>query len=218
MQRCAVLPDRLAAHHTAYIPFMDSRRPRQTSVHGLLTMCSNARAGIAEKVQKPDELVQLVNNQNVVVGTAPRRQMRAENLLHRCSFVLVYNGKGQLYVQKRVAFKETYPSFYDPAPGGVVGAGESYEESAMREIEEEMGVTGVALKPHLDFYYEDAVTRMFGRLFSCVYNGTIRLDPEEVESGCFLDKPDVEELLRTEKVCPDSKMALERFYAEQATL
>lgn len=29
--------------------------------------------------------------------------------------------QGELYVQKRVAFKETYASHYDPAPGGVVG-------------------------------------------------------------------------------------------------
>ena len=36
-------------------------------------------------------------------------------------FNLAGNPQGELYVQKRVAFKETYPSHFDPAPGGVVG-------------------------------------------------------------------------------------------------
>lgn len=66
------------------------------------------------------------------------------------------------------------------------GAGESYEENAAREIEEEMGVTGVDLKKEFDFFYSDEVSRLWGRLFSCQYEGNFTLDPEEVESGQFM--------------------------------
>lgn len=67
-----------------------------------------------------------------------------------------------------------------------VGADESYEESASREIQEEMGVANVTLTNCFDFYHEDEVTRLWGRLFSCTYDGDFQLDPEEVESGQFM--------------------------------
>ena len=42
--------------------------------------------------------------------------MRAGNLPHRASFVFLHNSAGKLFVQQRVAWKETYPSHHDPAP------------------------------------------------------------------------------------------------------
>lgn len=56
-----------------------------------------------------------------------------------------------------------------------MGANESYEENAKREIEEEMGVVGVSLKFILDFLYEDKHSRVWGRLFSCIYDGPFQL-------------------------------------------
>lgn len=46
-----------------------------------------------------------------------------------------------------------------------------------------MGITGVELQKHFDFFYSDDVSRLWGRLFSCRYDGDFRLDPDEVESG-----------------------------------
>ncbi len=48
---------------------------------------------VSNAVQKPDELVQLVDRQGNDVGTARRGRMRAENLLHRASAVLIFNSK-----------------------------------------------------------------------------------------------------------------------------
>jgi isopentenyldiphosphate isomerase len=42
--------------------------------------------------------------------------MRSRNLPHRASFVFLHNSGGLLFVQQRVAWKETYPSHHDPAP------------------------------------------------------------------------------------------------------
>ncbi len=66
------------------------------------------------------------------------------------------------------------------------GADESYEESAEREIDEEMGVKDVQLRKCFDFYHADDITRLWGRLFTCTYDGDFKLDPEEVESGKFM--------------------------------
>ena len=49
-----------------------------------------------------------------------------------------------------------------------------------------MGVENVTLKTCFDFYHEDEITRLWGRLFTCTYDGKFKLDPEEVESGQFM--------------------------------
>ena len=67
-----------------------------------------------------------------------------------------------------------------------VGADESYEQNAEREIQEEMGISQVNLKPCFDFYHADEITRLWGRLFTCTYDGEFTLDPQEVESGEFM--------------------------------
>ena len=171
-------------------------------------------AATKNAVQKPGELVTVVNERNEECGSpATRAEGRAKNLIHRCSYVVIRNGAGDFFVQKRVAFKETYPSMYDPAPGGVVGL-ESYEENAKREIEEEMGVpSSVALRRHFDFFHEDNVSRVFGRVFLARFDGPFELQESEVESASFMRAEEVEALIADGKVCPDSAAAFARFRA-----
>lgn len=71
-------------------------------------------------------------------------------------------------------------------PCSCTGAHESYEQSAEREIEEEMGVKQVKLNNCFDFYHADETSKVWGRLFACTYDGEFKLDPEEVESGEFM--------------------------------
>lgn len=159
-------------------------------------------------VQQPDELVAIVNQRNEVVGSATRAAMRAGNLWHRSSFVFLHRSSGELFVQQRVAWKETYPSHHDPAPGGVVGAGESYEENAAREAAEEMGVVGAPLEPLFDFPFADGVTRVWGRCFRCVFDGPLVLQASEVAGGQWLSLDAASAL---EPVCPDSALALAEY-------
>ena len=113
-----------------------------------------------------DEIVVIVDEHNNVVGAAPRREMRAQRLPHRSTYILVFNSQGALYVQKRTMTKDVFPGYYDPAAGGVVLAGESYEESAQRELYEEMGIRDVPLTPLFTFYFADERTRVWGKVFS----------------------------------------------------
>ena len=159
-------------------------------------------------VQQPLERVVIVDADNNVAGSATRAEMRARNLIHRSSFIFVHNSAGQLFVQRRVAWKETYPSHYDPAPGGVVGEHETYEQNASREVEEEMGIAGVPLQALFDFFYSDAVTRVWGRAFRCVYDGSLTLQESEVASGNWVDLDKVADL---QPCCPDSSLALREY-------
>lgn len=52
--------------------------------------------------------------------------------------------------------------FLDPTPGGVMAAGESYEATNAREVEEEMGIRGVAMEHLFTFFYQDSLARCWG--------------------------------------------------------
>ena len=96
------------------------------------------------------------------------------------------------------------------------GADESYELNAERELEEEMGVQNAQLQHCFDFYHADKVTRLWGRLFTCTYDGPMKLDPEEVESGQFMSWAEVRQLLQTQNVTPDSKACVEQYLQQHA--
>jgi 8-oxo-dGTP pyrophosphatase MutT (NUDIX family) len=158
-----------------------------------------------------DEIVVIVDEHNNVVGSAPRRDMRAQRLPHRSTYILVFNSRGELYVQKRTMTKDVFPGFYDIAAGGVVLAGETYEQGAVRELEEEMGIRGVPLTRLFSFYFEDTAIRLWGYAYSCTYDGIVVLQEEEVESGAFIPVDEILGRAQTEPFTPDGMYVLRRY-------
>ena len=158
-----------------------------------------------------DEIVTIVDEQNNVVGAAPRREMRARRLPHRSTYILVFNTSGDLYVHKRTMTKDVYPGHYDIAAGGVVLDGESYEVSAQRELAEELGIRHVPLTWLFTFYYTDVHTRVWGGVFSCKYDGEMVLQPEEIDSGTFIPLDEIARRARTDPFTPDSLYVLSRY-------
>lgn len=161
-----------------------------------------------------DEIVTIVDENNNVVGTEPRSKMRAEVLPHRANYILVFNSEGELFLQKRTMSKDIYPGYYDVATGGVVLADESYKASALRELAEELGIQGVKLQQHFDFFHEDVGNRVWGRVYSCVYDGDIILQEEEVASGGFYKISRILEMSISERFTPDGMYVLKRFLKE----
>src|SRR4051812_37519762 len=103
-----------------------------------------------------DEIIDIVDEQDRVIGQSARGEAYAKGLRHRCAAVLVRDAEDRIFVHRRTAEKLVFPSLYDMFVGGVVGAGESYDEAALREAEEELGVSGLPRPERLfTFLYED---------------------------------------------------------------
>ncbi len=160
-----------------------------------------------------DEIVAIVDEHNNVVGSAPRREVRAKRLPHRSTYILVFNSQGELFVQKRTMTKDVFPGYYDAVTGGVVLAGESYEENAARELAEELGVRDVLLTWLFNFFFTDARASVWGGVFSCVYDGDMVFQEEEVESGMFMPIDAILRHAQTAPYTPDGLYALERYLA-----
>src|SRR5262249_14195348 len=73
-------------------------------------------------------------------GYASRTEVHGNNLLHRAVHILVFNEAGDVYLQQRSRWKDRHPLKWDSSAAGHVTAGEDYDETARRELKEELGV------------------------------------------------------------------------------
>lgn len=94
-----------------------------------------------------DEILDVVDANDEVVGQARRGDVYTQGMRHRCAFIQVRDTQGRLFIHRRTPIKLVFPSLYDMFVGGVVGAGETYDEAALREAEEELGVSGLPDRP-----------------------------------------------------------------------
>ncbi|MFC4327080.1 NUDIX hydrolase [Streptomyces andamanensis] len=165
-----------------------------------------------------EEILDIVDADDRVVGQAPRGEVYARGLRHRCVFVEARDAGGRLFVHRRTASKLVFPSLYDLFVGGVVGAGESYDDAALREAEEELGVTGLPRPEHLfTFLYDDGAGHSW---WSAVYRVRcelpVRPQAEEVAWHGFLSEDEVERGLGAWEWVPDGLAAYERLKAYRA--
>jgi isopentenyldiphosphate isomerase len=159
------------------------------------------------------EIIDIVDEDDNVIGTAPRGEAYARGLWHRCSFILARDPSGRIFVHRRTHRKLVFPSLYDIFVGGVVGAGESYDETALREAEEELGVSGLAQPTRL-FKFPFAATSGVGNWWSTVYevrvDGPVRPQPEEVAWHDFITEDELERRLDEWEFVPDGLEAYRR--------
>jgi len=163
----------------------------------------------AHRAASDAEQVAWVDESDRLLGSLTRAELRARGLIGRACFVLLFNSAGDLCVHRRSLSKALYPGYWDVAAGGMLAAGEDYAEGAARELEEELGVTGVALRDHGRFFFDHPDNRIWAAVFSAVWDGALRLQPEEVIEARFISQQQVFVELREKPYCPDSLEAFE---------
>ena len=131
-----------------------------------------------------EEFFDVVNERDEVIGRAPRREVHARNLLHRAIHVLVFNARGEVFLQKRSMTKDTAAGLWDSSTSGHVDAGEDYDACAVRELGEEIGLV-VAACPARQLRITACVETgwEFVWVYQCASEGPFTLHPEEIERG-----------------------------------
>jgi isopentenyldiphosphate isomerase len=131
-----------------------------------------------------EEIFDVVNDRDEVVGRAPRREVHAKQLRHRAVHVLVFNARGELFLQKRSMLKDTAKGKWDSSSSGHVDSGEDYDACAVREVWEEIGLK-LTQPPERILRIEACAET--GQEFVWVYRsaseGPFTLHPEEIERG-----------------------------------
>lgn len=155
--------------------------------------------------QNPDELFDVVDEADRVVGQATRRVVHANNWRHRAVHVLVFDRRGRVFLHKRSMAKDLFPGLWDSSCAGHVGAGEDYDGTAVRELREELGV---GPEGPLERLFKLEAQPMTGWEFVWVYrwrhDGPFQLDRDEIECGDWFTPAEVDRWIgeRPEELAP----------------
>ncbi|GAA2507741.1 NUDIX domain-containing protein [Streptomyces thermolineatus] len=161
-----------------------------------------------------DELLDIVDEHDRVVGQAPRAEAAARRLRNRCVFVCARDAEGRVFVHRRTAGKLLFPSHYDMFVGGVVGAGESYDTAALREAEEELGA---ALPeppvPLFRFLYDSPEHTWWSAVYEVRCPARVHPQAEEIDWHAFLTEEEIDRRLPQWPWVPDGLEAFRRLRA-----
>lgn len=130
------------------------------------------------------EIFDVVDEADQVVGQASRHEVHTRKLLHRAVHLFVFDKHGQLFLQKRSRWKDKHPGIWDSSAAGHVDSGETYDQTAVRELAEELGVSA-DVEPLGSLPASDATGWEFIRIYKAQHSGPFRLPPAEIESGTF---------------------------------
>jgi isopentenyldiphosphate isomerase len=171
----------------------------------------------AENTEAPgEEIGILVDERDDVVGTAPRSEIRAKNLLHRGVAIIVRNPNGEIYVHRRTPTKDVFPGMYDMVVGGMVTAGESYDEAARRELAEELGVDPAELVLVLKHRYRGDRNNAWISLYEVVWAGPIRHQEAEISWGAYMAEKELAARLGEWPFAPDHLEVFDRYRSGRA--
>lgn len=87
-----------------------------------------------------EEIFDVVNSNDEVIGCNTRSEVHKLNLLHRSVHAIVMNQSGQVFLQHRGPDRDNNPDLWDSSVAGHLQAGEDYDQAMVRETEEEIGI------------------------------------------------------------------------------
>lgn len=131
-----------------------------------------------------EELFDVVNDRDEVIGRRPRCEVHRLGLKHRAVHVLVFNRRGELFLQRRALTKDSAPGKWDTSASGHLAPGESYDAAAVRELAEELGVRPDRPPERLfKIPAGPATEQEFVWVYRVEADGPFRLHPEEIAGG-----------------------------------
>lgn len=143
----------------------------------------------------------VVDPNDVVLGHSTKSDIKKRGLNYRCVQIFLFNGANELLICKRPETKKMYAGRYASVMGHV-RRGESYEESAYREVREELGVN-TRLARITKFSILEGGSRIFQEIYSGGVSGELKPDKTEISEYKFISIRD----LRSEMVTNPHRFA-----------
>ncbi len=140
-------------------------------------------------------MMDVVDAEDRVVGRATRGEIHTKCLPHRIVHVFVFDRAGRLAVQKRSAICAYCPLHWSMSAAGHVRAGESYEEAARRELQEELSVDLPLTYVGKELFLDSTNTKTFIGVYRATSDGPFTLDPQEVQEIDFFTREQIQAMI-----------------------
>ena len=144
-----------------------------------------------------EEIFDVVDADDRVIAQAARSEVHRRGLLHRAVHIFVFNSRGELLLQRRSATKDEFPLCYTSSASGHLGTGETYDECAPRELEEELGLT-TPIEFLAKFPASQETANEHTALYRTVTDKAPVPDPGEIERIEFCEPDEIAAMLELE--------------------
>lgn len=147
-----------------------------------------------------DEIFDVVDACDNVIGQASRAEVHRKGLFHRAIHVFVFNAEEEIFLQRRSLVKDVAPGLWSSSCSGHVDSGETYEEAAHRELVEEIFL--FVHSGQLDWTLMaspcSATENEFVRLYRCRVSQSLKTDPLEIMDSCWMNRTELDRWMRRE--------------------
>ena len=144
-----------------------------------------------------EEYFTVADEDDNVLGKEKRSICHRDSIIHRSIAIFIFNNKGEILFQKRSLKKDLYGGYWGCSVSGHVTYGEEYEETAQREMKEELGIETnlekvgwIKTREKPDF--ENTV------LFKGIHEGPFKIDKEETDFVKFFPVEDIRKMIERE--------------------
>ena len=162
-----------------------------------------------------DELFPVVDEDGNIVGTATRGECHGgSKLLHPVVQLHVFDGKGNLFLQKRPEWKDIQPGKWDTSVGGHVDLGEDVSSALKREVSEELGIEEFVPEFIVSYVFESDRERELVFVHKTVYDGPI-LPSAELDGGRFWSREEIVSNIGSGVFTPNFEQEYRRVFLEE---
>ena len=163
---------------------------------------------------KDVEMLDIVDENDVVIGSSAKDDVYAQKLLHRIVHVLVLHPqRPAIYLQKRSATKSFLPNYYCTSAGGHVHSGETHREAATRELQEEIGITNPIEEVDSFIFTGENGHQRFIKVFVTKASDGFSFTDGEVCDGGFFSVCNAKKMIDVgEKIHPQLKACFDRLF------
>lgn len=162
-----------------------------------------------------DELFPVVDEDGNIVGTATRGECHGcSKLLHPVVHLHVFDGKGNLFLQKRPEWKDIQPGKWDTSVGGHVDLGEDVSSALKREVSEELGIEEFVPEFIVSYVFESDRERELVFVHKTVYDGPI-LPSAELDGGRFWSREEIVSNIGSGVFTPNFEQEYRRVFLEE---
>jgi isopentenyl-diphosphate Delta-isomerase len=167
----------------------------------------------------PDEILTIVDDEDKSIGQDTRKNAHEKGLLHREVGVILINHNKEVLLQKRMDF-----NVWDTSAAGHFPYNEEYEEAAVRELEEELGIK--VKKEEIKELGKERISssritnERFLKLFLVkkdIKINEFNIDQEEIKEIKFFNFDEAKEIIKTNKdiATQTIKLVLKKYIIEK---